>query len=76
MKRQIISLAFTIIFTLFAYNGFSQDAPPPPGNHGGTGNQQPGGNAPLGSGLLITFVLSVAYGGKKFYNMKKEQLES
>jgi len=38
--------------------------PPPPSGHGQNGNQG-GGNAPLGSGLLITVLLGGAYGLRK-----------
>ena len=76
MKNQIITLIFTIVFILFAYNGFSQnDGPPDPGAHGETGDQPPGGNAPIGGGLFILLGLGAAYGGRKLYNMRDEKLE-
>ena len=76
MKKQIISLAFTMAFLLFALNGFTQPPPPPTGaGHGATGNQT-GGNAPIGGGLFILLGLGAAYGSKKLYSMKKEDLES
>jgi len=75
MKKSIVTLAITALFTLFAYNGFSQGPPPPPsGGHGQSGNQT-GGNAPIGGGLFILLGLGAAYGGKKLYNMNKEELE-
>lgn len=42
--------------------------PPPPGEHGGDGNQQP---APIGGGLLILLALGAAYGAKKVYELRK-----
>jgi len=75
MKKSIVTLAITALFTLFTYNGFSQGPPPPPsGGHGQSGNQT-GGNAPIGGGLFILLGLGAAYGGKKLYNMNKEELE-
>ncbi len=38
------------------------DPPPPPTEHGESGNQPPGGGAPIGSGLFILLGLGVAYG--------------
>jgi len=67
MKKQIITIAFTFIFTLFAYNGFTQPPPPPTGaGHGASGNQN-GGNAPVGGGLFILLGLGALYGSKKVY---------
>jgi len=34
-----------------------------------------GGGAPLGEGLFILIGLGAAYGARKIYNMKKEELE-
>ncbi len=75
MKKQILTIAFTFIFTLFAYNGFSQGPPPPPtgAGHGASGDQQ-GGNAPIGGGLFILLGLGAAYGGRKLYKVNKEDI--
>lgn len=69
MKK--ILLITLIILTATATNIFAQDAPPPPPNHGETGNQ-PGGNAPIGGGLFILLGLGAAYGGRKLYQIQKE----
>jgi len=75
MKKHILTLLFTIVFTLFAATGFTQPPPPPSGSgHGATGNQT-GGNAPIGGGLFILLGLGAAYGGKKLYRMNAENLE-
>ncbi len=73
MKKQILSFVIMVSFTLFASSAFAQ-VPPPPGQHGQSGNQ-PAGNAPIGSGLFILLGLGAAYGGKKLYQMKSEDLE-
>lgn len=73
MKKYIKALLFTIVFSFFALSGMSQNPPPPPsGGHGQSGNQQ-GGNAPVGSGMVILLGLGAAYGSKKVYdlNIKK-----
>ena len=48
-----------------------------PGDPGGepTGEPPLGGNAPIGSGVLIFAGLSLAYGAKRIYNLKKEDLD-
>ena len=62
------------MLTLASSTMFAQVPPPPPPNHGETGNV-PGGNAPIGGGLLILLSLGAAYGGKKLYDLKAEKLE-
>jgi len=74
LKRITLTLLVIIGLTL-SIDSMGQGAPDPPsGNHGQSGNQ-PGGNAPIGGGLLILLGLGAAYGGKKLYEMKKENLE-
>ena len=73
MKKTIITL-LVIIASVTTLNLFSQAPPPPPPDHGSTGNQN-GGNAPIGSGIFILLGLGAAYGGKKFYDVRKEKLE-
>ena len=75
MKKHILTLLFTIVFTLFAATGFTQPPPPPSGaGHGASGNQT-GGNAPIGGGLFILLGLGAAYGGKKLYSVHTEEIE-
>ena len=75
MKKHILTLLFTLIFTLFATTGFTQPPPPPSGaGHGASGNQT-GGNAPIGGGLFILLGLGAAYGGRKLYRMNTENPE-
>ena len=62
------------ILTLASTTLLAQVPPPPPPGHGETGNQ-PGGNAPIASGLFILIGLGAAYGGKKLYDLRKEKLE-
>ncbi len=62
-------------FLLFASLSFAQmDGP---GNPGGdpVGSDPLGGGAPIGSGTLILIGLAAAYGGKKLYDNRKEELE-
>ena len=79
--KKIKFLAVLVLFSLFSTLGFSQPQPDggPGGPTGDTGNgsgNELGGNGPIGSGLFILLGLGAAYGGKKLYNMKKEDLDS
>ena len=73
MKKISLILATVLGLTISSAT-FAQAPPPPPPAHGETGNQN-GGNAPIGSGLFILIGLGAAYGGKKLYDHRKENLE-
>lgn len=48
------------------------DNPPdPPGGHGSGNDEEPGGGAPIGSGIFVLLGLGAAYGGKKTYDLRK-----
>ena len=53
----------------------SAQVPDPPNGHGSNDDNPPGGGAPIGSGVFILLGLGVAYGSKKLYEMKKDDLE-
>ncbi len=72
MKK--IKYIFTSLLVAFALTALSQ-VPDPPGGHGSGNDEEPGGNAPIGSGMIILLSLGAAYGGKKLYEMKKEDSE-
>lgn len=74
MKKKSIVIALVIFLTLNINQLMAQAPPPPPPDHGTTGNQN-GGNAPVGSGVLILLGLGAIYGGKKVYDVRKEKLE-
>jgi len=70
-----ITLTILVITGLtFSLDVIAQAPPPPPPGHGETGNQT-GGNAPIGGGLFILIGLGAAYGSKKLYDLRKNQLE-
>ncbi len=73
IKRTILTLIILISLSI-SFTAIAQAPPPPPPDHGSTGNQN-GGNAPIGSGLFILIGLGAAYGGKKLYDHRKENLE-
>jgi len=78
MKKQIKILTAALIFLML--NGVIiptafADSPPPPPSHGETGNQVPGGGAPIGGGVFILALLGAGYGAAKIYNYKKKATE-
>lgn len=52
---------------------FSYGQPNPPDDHGSSDNQGPGGNAPIASGITILLTLGAAYGGRKTYQLLKQE---
>ncbi len=68
MKSIIKKTILTALPALFLFTAaFAQ--PPPPGDHGEEGDQQP---APIGSGLAILLALGAAYGAKKVYDIRSQ----
>lgn len=67
-------LSLMVIGILLTSISIAQGPPDPPLDHGESGDQS-GGAAPVGSGIAILLSLGIAYGGKKFYDLKKEDLE-
>jgi hypothetical protein len=74
MKTIILRTLVITAFLLIGNGLLAQVPPPPPGDHGESGNQ-PGGGAPIGSGIGILLALGAAYGGRKVYKAFKNQDE-
>ncbi|MCF6170255.1 MAG: hypothetical protein L3J31_03160 [Bacteroidales bacterium] len=69
MKKIKYILSGIFILTLSA--GLMAQGPPnPPGGHGGTGDEVPGGNAPVGTGLFLLLGMGAVYGGRKVFKLK------
>jgi len=69
--KKIISKIFVgamLIGAIIFCNNIYADQPPDPG---GDPTGQPVGGSPIGGGLVILLSLGAAYGGKKFYDSKK-----
>ena len=65
----------TIVFLIFVLPLISigQTPPPPPSDHGQTGDQSPdGGGAPIGGGIAMLLTMGAAYGSKKYYDYRKK----
>ena len=72
MKKLRIIFTGLFVFTL-SLGLFAQDPPDPPDTgHGNSGDQPPGGGAPIGSGLLLLLGMGTAYGIKKVYKLKNK----
>ena len=72
-------LLVAALIGLLSIGAFAQTGPPPPPN-GSPGsdeaqNNKLGGNAHLGGGIIILLTLGLAYGGKRLYDLRKEQKE-
>ena len=80
--NQIKLLLIAALFSLLSISAFAQGGPtgpppPPQGDLEGTTAQDNklGGNAHLGGGIIILLTLGLAYGGKRLYDLRKEQKE-
>jgi len=72
INKLILAGFFSIIFSLSI---LAQGPPDPPDSHGENDDQQPGGNAPISSGVFILLSLGAAYGGRKLYQLREEELK-
>ncbi len=73
IKIFVLSLAIGF-FIGIGSTSFAQPPAPPP-EHGMTGDQAPGGDAPIGSGLVILLSLGATYGAKKIFDSRKRLAE-
>ncbi|MBK7173177.1 MAG: hypothetical protein IPH84_08075 [Bacteroidales bacterium] len=77
MKRihYIILASFLVmILILVVPPTMAQEPPhPPTTGHGVTGNQSPGGTAPVGGGISILLALGAMYAGKKVFRSNSEE---
>ena len=74
MKKAIRIVLLTVFFITITVALNSLLAQPMPGGDpsGNSGNIPVGGNAPIGSGLVILLALGAGYGSKKVYNARKK----
>jgi|LZCG01.1.fsa_nt_gb hypothetical protein len=76
MKK--IAFLLTVVTLLFVMplTGIGQ-VPPPPDQHGSTGDQNPGtqGGAPIAGGAGMLLAMGAAYAGKRIYDYRKNQKE-
>ncbi len=65
-------LTFAFFFLFSGQPLSAQEPPPPPGEHGSEGNQDPRG-APIDGGLGILLGLGAVYGSWKVYKSRKKE---
>jgi hypothetical protein len=67
MRQYTIKLVFLFFWLFAAITAFSQESPPPPGEHGSGTNQAPGGGAPVDGGPLTLTLMAAGYAVYKWY---------
>ena len=61
-----------LLFFVLPLISLGENVPPPPDNHGESGDQERGGTAPIGGGIAMLLTMGAAYGGKKYYDYRKK----
>ena len=75
MKKIILKLLPLSVFSvmlLFSTSLFADNPPDPGGDPTG---DPVGGGSPVGEGIVLLVTLASAYGGKKFYDIRKKLME-
>ncbi len=72
LYRNIIIVAIISFLSLTAGEVFAFDPPQPPDDHGESGDQPPGGGAPISGGIGFFVAMAAAYGT---YRLKKQHSE-
>lgn len=67
IKWITILIISATLFLLPMNDTMAYDPPGPPGEHGQSGDQEPGGGAPISGGLPLLIVLGTGYGLTKYY---------
>lgn len=76
MKKNLSILSIAAILFFSANTAMAEKSGPgTPPTEPQPGDTPIGGGAPIGSGSMILFTLAAAYGVRKLYNSKKEDLE-
>ena len=75
--KNIFRILVVIFIVTTVYSVEAQPPPPPGGSNNTQGNKiNGGGGAPIGSGLFILLGLGAAYGGRKLYKLRSEDIEA
>jgi len=60
MKKKCFLICSIVFLSLFVFQSQAQPLPPD-GGHGQSGDQIPGGGAPIGSGLVLSLSLGMGF---------------
>ena len=71
MKKLLVKTVLVFSFSLISLGLFA-DPPGMPGGHGASGDQPPGGGAPIGAGIGLLVALGSAYGAFKWNQTEDE----
>ena len=77
MKKifKILTIISLMTVTMLFAPETKADAPPPPQDHGESGNQPAGGGAPIGGGLILLVAMGLGYGARKVYSSMRNSEE-
>lgn len=72
--KKLKTILTLIIFFVFSLSFYAQTGPPdPPDGHGDEDDNPPGGDAPVGAGILFLLGLGATYGARKVYVLKRAE---
>ncbi len=71
---KLLIITLFLVFSLRTLTAQPGGPPEPPDSHGESGDQTPGGNAPLDGGVFILTALGVVYCGAKVFRNKNFSL--
>ena len=72
--RKSKKIFLVLVISSITVVGLAQDPPPPPGDgNSNTQDNQLGGAAHVGGGILILLSLAIAYGGRQLYMVQSQK---
>lgn len=75
MKKKLIPIVLTSFLFMLSFVALAIEEPGDPGSTPSGGGIGTGGGAPIAGGTLILLGLGAAYGGRKIYNLYKDNQE-
>lgn len=72
---KLLIMMLFLFFSSFTLSSQPGGPPDPPDSHGGSGDQDPGGNASIKGGIIFLLGLSAIYGSARMLNKEKSDIE-